>query len=107
MKSPSPARLRQSCRTAWIAFPSWLFNAVSLLRGKGLMRLILRLCAVATAAGTIGACAKRADTITAAYVSPLQYERLTCPQIAEEAQRINSRAAIIAGVQDEKATRVR
>lgn len=73
--------------------------------GRGITRTILAIDAAAIAAAAVGACAKRADTITAAYVSPFQYERLTCPQIAEEAQRINGRAAIVAGVQDEKATR--
>ena len=58
------------------------------------------------AAGLVLAgCAKRADTISAAYVSPFQYEKFTCDQVAEEARRITSRAAIVAGVQDEKATR--
>jgi hypothetical protein len=34
----------------------------------------------------------------------LQYESLTCPQLAEEAQRVSHRAAVAAGVQDQKAT---
>jgi hypothetical protein len=35
----------------------------------------------------------------------MQYESFQCPQLSEEAQRINSRASIVAGTQDEKATR--
>ncbi|MEX0751602.1 MAG: hypothetical protein WD073_01575 [Xanthobacteraceae bacterium] len=61
--------------------------------------------AAAIVAVAISACAKRADQISAAYISPLTFQHLTCPQIAEEAQRISSRAAIITGTQDEKATR--
>ncbi|WP_159726069.1 hypothetical protein [Methylosinus sp. Ce-a6] len=59
---------------------------------------------VAAIAAVTSSCAKRADEVAAVYVSPLQYETYTCPQIAEEAQRISSRAAQAAGIQDHKAT---
>jgi hypothetical protein len=49
-------------------------------------------------------CAKNSNQITASYVSPYQYENWTCSQLADEAGRVNSRAAQAAGVQDEKAT---
>ena len=49
-------------------------------------------------------CASRSSDIVAAYVSPVTYERWTCGQLSEEAARLSSRAAIAAGVQDEKAT---
>ena len=52
----------------------------------------------------LGACAKSAEQIGATYVSPVLYESYTCPQLAEEAQRVSSRAASAAGVQDQKAT---
>ena len=52
----------------------------------------------------LGACAKDADQVGATYVSPITYESFTCPQLAEEAQRVSSRAAQAAGVQDQKAT---
>jgi len=52
----------------------------------------------------LGACAKSADQIGATYVSPILFENYTCPQLAEEAQRVSSRAAQSAGVQDQKAT---
>jgi hypothetical protein len=58
----------------------------------------------AAAALVVGGCAKRADSITAAYVSPHQYEAWNCPQLADEAARINSRAMAAAGAQDQKAT---
>jgi hypothetical protein len=51
------------------------------------------------------ACAKSADRIAASYVSPYQYEQFSCPQLAEEAQRLSHRASVVAGAQDEKATR--
>jgi hypothetical protein len=62
------------------------------------------LCVVAIAA-TVGACAKSSDKIAASYVSPYQYDTFTCPQVADEARRVSARAAQVAGVQDEKATK--
>ncbi len=60
---------------------------------------------VAAACGLlIAACAKDADQVAATYVSPLNYESYTCPQLADEAQRVSSRASQAAGVQDQKAT---
>ena len=49
-------------------------------------------------------CASKSSDITASYVSPVMYESWTCRQLSEEAARLSSRAAIAAGVQDEKAT---
>jgi hypothetical protein len=57
------------------------------------------------AAAVLSGCAKNASEIPAAYVSPYQYENWTCLQLADEAARVNSRAARAAGMQDEKATR--
>lgn len=56
------------------------------------------------AALTLAACAKDANQVGATYVSPVLYEGYTCPQLSEEAQRVSSRAAQSAGVQDQKAT---
>jgi formylmethanofuran dehydrogenase subunit A len=53
----------------------------------------------------LAACAKPADQISAAYISPLQYENYNCTQISQEAQRLSSRAAQVAGSQDQAATR--
>ena len=58
----------------------------------------------ALSAAAIGGCAKNADQVAAAYVSPILYESYTCPQLAEEAQRVSMRAAQAAGVQDNKAS---
>ncbi|MGO9768429.1 MAG: hypothetical protein ACLPSW_02530 [Roseiarcus sp.] len=48
-------------------------------------------------------CASKSSDITASYVSPVTYESWTCRQLSEEAARLSSRAAIAAGIQDEKA----
>jgi hypothetical protein len=56
------------------------------------------------AAGVLVGCAKNAADISPSYVSPYQYENFTCPQLADEAQRVSARAAEAAGVQDQKAT---
>ncbi|HLH10366.1 MAG TPA: hypothetical protein VKV77_00640 [Methylovirgula sp.] len=53
---------------------------------------------------SIASCAKDASQVSATYVSPITYENYTCPQLAEEAQRVQVRAAQAAGVQDQKAT---
>ena len=50
------------------------------------------------------ACAKDANQVGATYISPVLYDAYTCPQLSEEAQRVSSRAAQSAGVQDQKAT---
>jgi hypothetical protein len=62
------------------------------------------LAAVSIAAG-MGGCAHNSNQIPAAYVSPYQFDYLTCRQLSDEAQRLSARAAQLAGVQDEKATR--
>jgi hypothetical protein len=55
-------------------------------------------------AAAVAGCASSSEKIAASYVSPLQYQSYTCQQLAEEAQRISSRATIVSGVQDQKAT---
>ena len=52
----------------------------------------------------IGACAKKAENVAAAYVSPLGYEQLSCRQLAEEAARVSQRAGELSGIQDRKRT---
>lgn len=59
---------------------------------------------VATLAVALNACARNASKIDAAYVSPLQYNSLTCEQIAEESARVASRAAQVTGQQNKQAT---
>jgi hypothetical protein len=60
--------------------------------------------AVAIVAGVLTGCAKDAAQVGATYVSPVAYESYTCKQLGEEAERVSSRAAQAAGVQDQKAT---
>lgn len=65
----------------------------------------MRIAYVALAGALLTAgCAKDASQVGATYVSPVLYDAYTCPQLAEEAQRVTSRAQQAAGVQDEKAT---
>lgn len=52
----------------------------------------------------VGACAKSADSISPAYVSPLQYDSYSCPQLREEAARVSARASQAIGEQNAKAT---
>jgi hypothetical protein len=49
-------------------------------------------------------CASSSSEIQPQYVSELQYQHLSCKQIAGEAQRISRRVAEVSGVQDEKAS---
>lgn len=65
------------------------------------MKFILVL-AVACLAAT--GCARNASKIDAAYVSPLQYNNLSCEQIGEEATRVAARAAQVTGQQNKQAT---
>lgn len=60
--------------------------------------------AVLLAPAIIG-CAKQSSEITASYVSPYQFEQLSCQQLGDEAGRLSARAAALAGEQDSKATR--
>lgn len=59
--------------------------------------------AVAIAA-VLSGCARNADKIDAAYVSPLQYNSLSCEQLAEESARVASRAGVVTGQQNKQAT---
>jgi hypothetical protein len=59
---------------------------------------------VAAGAFALAGCATRAENISAAYVSPIQYQSYTCAQLQEEAGRVSARAAIANGAQDQKAT---
>ncbi|MFN8829151.1 MAG: hypothetical protein ACK50Q_15675 [Labrys sp. (in: a-proteobacteria)] len=60
--------------------------------------------AVTICAVILAGCASRAENIAASYASPAQYQPLSCPQIAEEAQRLSGRLATAAGQQNNKAT---
>jgi hypothetical protein len=49
-------------------------------------------------------CASAASEIRPAYVSPLQFQSLTCAQLAGEAERLSRRVAEVSGVQDQNRT---
>ncbi len=53
--------------------------------------------------GLVG-CSSSAAEIRPVYVSPLQFQHLSCAQIAGEAERVSRRAAEVSGVQDTKAS---
>jgi hypothetical protein len=59
---------------------------------------------VTACALALGGCATRAENISAAYVSPIQYQSYSCAQLQEEAARVSARAVAASGAQDQKAT---
>jgi hypothetical protein len=62
-------------------------------------RSALLLCGVLCAG-----CASSSGDIQPQYISEVQYQHLSCAQIAQEAQRLSRRVAEVSGVQDEKAS---
>ncbi|MFT3720395.1 hypothetical protein [Pseudorhodoferax sp.] len=66
-------------------------------------RAISAATAVAILVGATG-CATASKDITAAYVSPIQYDRFDCDQIAAENQRLSARVAQLGGRLDEAAS---
>ncbi|MCL8380849.1 MULTISPECIES: hypothetical protein [Xanthobacter] len=61
--------------------------------------MVVLMAALATAA-----CAKSADKVSAAYVSPMQFQSYSCQQLAQEAERISARAIALTGAQNNRAT---
>lgn len=57
-----------------------------------------------TAALALTACASSPDSISAQYVSPLQYQNYSCEQLGAESQRIGTRVAEVTGQQQAKST---
>ena len=72
------------------------------MKAKHSTSLMIALSLSASSLGLSG-CANDPKNISASYVSPIQYEGYTCPQIREEAARLSSKAAEITGVQQSKA----
>jgi hypothetical protein len=52
----------------------------------------------------LAGCASSASEVAPSYVSPIQYQSLSCQQIGAEAEVVSQRAAQAAGVQDQKAS---
>jgi hypothetical protein len=65
----------------------------------------MRLIALFFAAAALASCASKSSEITPAYVSPIMYQGYTCQQLAQEAQSVSTRAAQVAGAQDDKRTK--
>ena len=59
---------------------------------------------VLAALALAGSASKAAD-VAPSYVSPIQYQSFTCPQLAAEAQRVSSAATAASGAQDSQATK--
>ena len=59
---------------------------------------------VVIGAVALAGCASKSNEITAAYISPVQYQNYTCQQLSLEAQAISARAAAVSGAQDQKRT---
>lgn len=65
------------------------------------MKNIVSAIAICTA---LSGCADHADKVHATYVSPTQYQDLSCRQIRAEVARVSHKVAEIAGTQDKTAT---
>jgi hypothetical protein len=63
-------------------------------------RAVMRAFVLLLTAFFVASCASSSSDISATYVSPLQYQHLTCQQIAGEADRVSRRASEVAGVQE-------
>lgn len=61
--------------------------------------LKVRAAVIVLAVLTAGGCATRPENVTAAYVSPLMYDSLECPQLREEATRVSMRVQEATGAQ--------
>ena len=59
----------------------------------------VKVAAVLPIALLAGACAKAPEAITASYVSDLQYQNLSCPQLASESSRLYDALATASGQQ--------
>ncbi|MCX7308974.1 MAG: hypothetical protein NTZ72_13940 [Afipia sp.] len=64
----------------------------------------MRVLRIAALCAALGGCASASSDITPAYVSPVMYQQFTCPQLAQEAQGVSTRAATLSGAQDSKRT---
>lgn len=61
-------------------------------------------CLALVMVASLGGCASSPKSITASYVSPLQYQSYDCDQITQEMYRITRRVQEVTGVQSSKAS---
>src|SRR5882757_9593228 len=66
--------------------------------------ITMRILGIVALGAALGGCASSSAEIAPAYVSPVMYQAYTCPQLAQEAQAVSTRAASLSGVQDQKRT---
>ena len=64
----------------------------------------MRVLGIVALGAALGGCASSSAEIAPAYVSPVMYQAYTCPQLAQEAQAVSTRAASLSCVQDQKRT---
>ena len=50
-------------------------------------------------------CAKKAEDISAIYVSPMQYQHYSCEQLQSEMVRVSAKVSEVAGIQNKAHTR--
>jgi hypothetical protein len=91
-----PSFVEQSCWRYCFRLPV----ALGCDRGISKMRIL----GIVALGAALGGCASSSADITPAYVSPVMYQAYTCPQLAQEAQAVSTRAASLSGVQDQKRT---
>ena len=63
-----------------------------------------RIIATAAVAALVAGCAQDPKDIQASYTSPILYQNLNCDQLAQEGQRVSSKAAELTGTQTQKAS---
>src|SRR5262245_16876547 len=71
-------------------------NVCSLSSGRVMLGPLI-VCALLAVSFALLSCAKRSESVAAAYVSPLAYEQFNCGQLVEEAGRVSQRAAELSG----------
>ena len=59
-----------------------------------------RVLCVALAASVLSACATSPDSVSASYVSPLQYQSYDCAQLGAEVERIGNQVTMLTGQQN-------
>ncbi len=74
-------------------------------RHSRLFEFIMRTTALTVVLCFSSACASSSKNISAAYVSPIQYDSYSCDQLRLEYVRINSKLLEVSGRQDSAATR--
>jgi hypothetical protein len=60
---------------------------------------------ILTTCALLAGCATNPNDIAPAYVSPVLYQNLSCPQLAQEAARVSQAAAAASGAQQSQATK--